>query len=350
MSIQVDETKRAVWRLGGLRAGGRTSAGAVVIRRLRRDRLAVAAFVLLGLIVVACFVVEPILEAVLGHTANTPFLGAVDVNQKPVGPFSWVPIDGAANHGKTLLILGGDGPLGRDELLRLLAGGQLSLEIAFIATSIALLIGAFLGTVAGYYGGLVDAVVSRTTELLMSFPLLLLVIALGQTVAQRWESVTLWGVLEPGVLALSVVIGLFSWFYPARIARVLVLGLREREFVEAAHMVGAPGRWVIRRHLLPHLYGPLFVWGTLVAAGVIVLEASLSVLNFGVRLGTASWGSLLAQAWGTLLNSNPQTPDGAPYPVPTLLKVWPSLALFLTVLCLALIGDAFRSALDSRTD
>jgi peptide/nickel transport system permease protein len=83
---------------------------------------------------------------------------------------------------------------------------------------------------------------------------------------------------------------------------------------------------------------------------VIVLEASLSVLNFGVRLGTASWGSLLAQAWGTLLNFNPSSGPGAelPYPTPTLLKVAPSLALFLTVLCLALIGDGLRSALDTR--
>jgi ABC-type dipeptide/oligopeptide/nickel transport system permease subunit len=263
-----------------------------------------------------------------------------------VGWFSWVPEN--SGHGKTFMLLGGDGPLGRDEFLRLLAGGQVSLEIAFIATAIALSIGVFLGTVAGYYGGLIDSVVSRITELFMSFPLLLLVIALGQTAAQRYAAYTVHGFFEPGVLALSVIIGLFCWFYPARVVRTLVVSLRDREFVEAAHMIGVRDGRIIRKHLLPHLSGPLIVWGTLVAAGVIILEASLSVLNFGLRLGTPSWGGLLAQSWGTLLNFGRPADAGLAYPVPTLLKVAPSLALFLTVLCLALIGDGLRSALDPR--
>jgi peptide/nickel transport system permease protein len=183
----------------------------------------------------------------------------------------------------------------------------------------------------------------------MSFPLLLLVIALGQTAAQRFEAVTLNGIFQPGVLALSILLGLFCWFYPARVVRTLVVSLREQEFIEAAHMIGARNARVIRKHLLPHLSGPLIVWGTLVAAGAIVLEASLSVLDFGVRLGTASWGSMLAQAYGTLLNSGrPMIENDLAYPVPTLLKVAPSLALFLTILCLALIGDGLRSALDPR--
>jgi ABC-type dipeptide/oligopeptide/nickel transport system permease subunit len=284
----------------------------------------------------------------LGHGPDEPFPGAITrAELPPVGSFSWVANN--SGHGKTLFVLGGDGPLGRDELLRVLAGGQVSLEIGFIATVIALSLGVFLGTIAGYYGGLIDSVISRVTELFMSFPLLLLVIALGQTAAQRFENVTAGGTFEPGVLALSIVIGLFCWFYPARVVRTLVVSLREQEFVEAAHMIGARDARVIRKHLLPHLSGPLIVWGTLVAAGVIILEASLSVLNFGVRLGTASWGSMLAQAWGTLLNAGQPTMDsGLPYPTPMVLKLAPSLALFLTVLCLALIGDGLRSALDSR--
>jgi peptide/nickel transport system permease protein len=337
---------------GGAFAGP-TSGGALVWRRFRRDRLALAGLVGLVLIVLACFVVEPLLARLLGHGPGEPFPGGVNpIDRHPVGPFSWVPNNSiGVQHGRTLFLLGGDGPLGRDEFLRLLAGGQVSLEIAFIATTIALLIGVFLGTVAGYHGGVIDSVVSRVTELFMSFPLLLLVIALGQTAAQRFAAVTLHGLFEPGVLALSIVIGLFCWFYPARVVRTLVVSLREQEFVDAAHMVGARDGRVIRKHLLPHLSGPLIAWGTLVAAGVIVLEASLSVLNFGVRLGTASWGSLLAQAWGTLLNYNPNGGvGGLPYPTPWLLKLLPSLALFLTVLCLALIGDGLRSALDTRAE
>jgi peptide/nickel transport system permease protein len=289
-----------------------------------------------------------LLERLLGHGPDEPFsAGANPIDHHPVPWFSWVANN--SGHGKTFFVLGGDGPLGRDEFLRVLAGGQLSLEIAFVATALALVVGVLLGTLAGYYGGFLDAVISRVTELFMSFPLLLLVIALGQTAAQRFENVTADGLFEPGVLALAVVIGLFCWFYPARVVRTLVASLREQEFMEAAHMTGARDSRIIRKELLPHLSGPLLVWGTLVAAGVIVLEASLSVLNFGVRLGTASWGSLLAQAWGTLLNFNPNVGDtGLPYPTPTLLKIAPSLALFLTVLCLALIGDGLRSALDTR--
>ena len=150
------------------------------------------------------------------------------------------------------------------------------------------------------------------------------------------------------MLALAIVIGLFCWFYPARVVRTLVVSLREQEFVEAAHMVGARDGRVIRRELLPHLSGPLIVWGTLVAAGVIVLEASLSVLNFGVRLGTASWGSMLAPNLGTLLTYNPNIGASCRTVKNNWVLLWPSLALFLTVLCLALIGDGLRTALDPR--
>jgi peptide/nickel transport system permease protein len=325
--------------------------GAVVWRRFRRDRVAVCALAGLALVVIACFVVEPLLELVLGHGPDEPFPAAVRAtDHRPVGWFSFVA-DHGPHSGTTLFVLGGDGPLGRDELLRLLAGGRVSLEIALIATLLALAVGVVLGTAGGYFGGVVDGAISRVTELFMSFPLLLLVIALGQTAAARFEDVTLHGLFPPGVLALSVVVGLFCWFYPARVTRTLVVSLREQEFVEAAQMVGATPARIMRRELLPHLTGPLIVWGTLVAGGVVVLEASLSVLNFGVRLGTASWGSLLAQAWGTLLNYNPNFVEpGLKYPTPMLLKVAPATALFLTVLCLALVGDGLRSALDPRRE
>ena len=165
---------------------GPTTGGAIVWRRFRRDRVAFSALVGLVVIVASCFVLEPLLVRVLGHGPDEPFPhGANPINRHPVGWFSWVQDN--SGHGKTFFLLGGDGPLGRDEFLRVLAGGQVSLEIAFIATTLALLIGVLLGTVAGYYGGMVDGIVSRITELFMSFPLLLLVIALGQTAAQRFE-------------------------------------------------------------------------------------------------------------------------------------------------------------------
>jgi peptide/nickel transport system permease protein len=326
-----------------------------VWRRFRRERLAVVALVGLLLIVAACFIGEPILEHVLGRAPDTPYLGAVqEFTHKPVGPWSWVPQSSslAANHpqtGNTLFLLGADGPLGRDELLRVLSGGRVSLEIALFATVIAMVLGVTFGTVAGWYGGSTDAILGRLTELFMAFPLLLLVIALGQTVGARFDSLTLHGAFAPGVLSLSLVIGIFSWFYPARICRALVQDLREREFVEAARMIGQPERRILRKHILPHLVGPMSVWAALVGAGVIVLEAALSALNFGVKLPTPSWGNLLGSNFGSILNFDPfnDSSTGA-YVTSNWTLVWPSLALFLTVLFLSLVSDGLRTAVDPR--
>jgi peptide/nickel transport system permease protein len=341
----------ASFLIGATRTDG-SSAGhwLMIWRRFRRDRAAVASLCVLALVVLACFVLEPILEVALGHSASQPIPGAVNVDLYPSGPFSWARYVSPDGHPhRAFLVLGSDGPLGRDELLRLLAGGRVSLELAFIATVIALTLGAILGTIAGYFGGVVDTVVSRVTDLLMCFPILLLMIALGQGAGARLERVTVGGLFEPGVVGLALVIGLLCWFYPARLVRVLVQNLRQQEFVEAARMVGASDARIMRRHLAPHLVGPLIVWGTLVASGVIILEASLSVLNFGVRLGTASWGTLLASNWGTLLNYNPgAAQDGVSYPKPALLMFWPAVVLFVTVLALATAGDGLRAALDPK--
>jgi ABC-type dipeptide/oligopeptide/nickel transport system permease subunit len=326
------------------------SAAGLVWLRFRRERLAFAALVFFILLVLMCFAGEPLLERVLGHGPDTFFPPAVDVNLHPAGPWSWIPdrpLDVAPHSGRTLFVLGADGPLGRDEFLRLLAGGRLSLEIAAIATVLALGIGVTLGTVAGWAGGWTDTVIARLTELTMAFPILLLVIAIGQTIAKRFDALTLHGLLEPGVLALGVTIGLFSWFYPARVVRALTQSLRQYEFVEAARTTGAGDWHILRKHVLPHVAGPAIVWGTLVAGSVIVLEAALSVLNFGVKLGTASWGNLLSSSWGSLLVFDPFA--GAPqYPKSNWLLVWPTLVLFVAVLSLALIGDGLRSALDPR--
>lgn len=252
----------------------------LVWRRFRRDRVALGAVVTLGVVVAACFVIEPLLEVVLGHDGSQPIPAAVDVNLNPVGPFSgetYIASDGVPH--RAFLLLGADGPLGRDELLRLLAGGRVSLEIALIATAVALGLGIVLGALAGYYGGFVDATVGRLTELLMSFPLLLLMIAFGQTVARRFQDITAHGLFSPGVLSVAVVIGVFCWFYPARLVRALVMSLKQEEFIEAARMIGASDIRIIRQHLAPHLAGPLIVWGTLVASGVIILEHASNTIR-----------------------------------------------------------------------
>ena len=319
-------------------------------RRFRREHLALAALVVLVVLLLACFVLEPLLEHLLGRTPDTPFMTAVSPHDlKPAGPWSWVanqPLDQAPRHGKTLFLLGADGSLGRDELLRVLAGGRVSLEIALLATSIAMVVGVVLGTIGGWFGGLLDSTVARLTELVMAFPLLLLVIAIGQTIALRLDGITFHGLFTRGVISLGVVIGLFTWFYPARICRALVIELRDREFVEAARMVGSSETQILRRHVAPHLLGPVIVWASFVAASVIVLEASLSALNFGVHLPTASWGSLLSSSYGTLLNPyGASSATHSNWPL-----VWPSVALFLTVLSLTLVGDGLRRALDPQAE
>ncbi|MGZ4381884.1 MAG: ABC transporter permease [Gaiellaceae bacterium] len=328
-------------------------------RRLRRDRAALVSAGFLVVLVFAVFAGAPLLGKVVGHGPNDLFPYAVDVSLKPVGPWSWVPdtsfvpgIDEKTfkqtppppGTGKTLLVLGADGPLGRDELQRLLYGGRVSLTVAVGATLLALLIGTTLGTLAAFFGGWIDSVISRFTELVMAFPVLLLAIVLGSTVAGSLNGVTLGGALNKGVLSLILLIGLFTWFYPARIVRSLILSLRAREFVEAAEMVGAGNARIMRTHLFPHVIPALAVWATLAVATNIMLEAGITFLGVGIKLPTTSWGSMLAATWGTVLAPLPYNPSSfSPW-----LTILPSAAIFLTVLSLTLLGEGLREAFDPR--
>lgn len=309
--------------------------------RFRRDKVAIAGGIFIVFLILAAFAGGPIAAWLLGHGPNDLF-PAGGVNQTtllPVGPWTHVtkaPYAGAGGHfGSTLFVLGSDGITGRDEFLRLLYGAQVSLEVAGVATIIGMLIGVTMGSIAGYFGGWVDMVVSRLTEIVMAFPLLLFAIALASTVGPRLNGVTL-GFLGKGVLALTLVIGCFSWYYPARIIRAQVLSLREKEFVEAARMVGASDLRIIRSHLLPHLVAPIIVYSTLVFATNILFEAGLSFLGVGIQLPTASWGNLLSSA--------PEFYTTQPW-----LMLWPGLAVLMTTLAFNLLGDGLRDAFDPRS-
>ena len=328
-------------------------------RRLRRDK---AALISGGFLVVLLLAVLPgvaIFSRAVGHGPNDLFPYAVDVSLKPTGPWSWVPDTSSvpsidentftqtpppAGTGKALLVLGADSSLGRDELQRLLYGGRVSLTVAIGATLLALLIGVTLGTVAAFFGGWVDSVVSRFTDLVMAFPVLLLAIVLGSTFSKTLDDVTLGGALNQGVLSLILLIGLFTWFYPARIVRSLILSLRAREFVEAAEMVGSSDGKIMRTHLFPHVIPALTVWATLAVATNIMLEAGITFLGVGIKLPTSSWGTMLAATWGTVLSPNTYNPSAfSPW-----LTLIPSLAIFLTVLALTLFGEGLREAFDPR--
>ena len=170
----------------------------------------------------------------------------------------------------------------------------MSLEVAIFATIIGVFIGVVLGTLAGFYGGLMDTVVSRMTEIVMAFPLLLFAIGIAHR-RRPAQLYTMFGIFVPGIYAI-IIISVFSWYYPARIVRAQVLSLREKEFVEAARMVGCSNFRIMRSHLLPHLVGTIIVYGTLTVGTNILFEAALSYLGVGLPPPNASWGNLLSDA------------------------------------------------------
>jgi peptide/nickel transport system permease protein len=311
-----------------------------VWRRFRRDKVAIAGGIFIVFLFVVAFVGAPLAKHFLGHGPNdiNPISGVgggLDANGLPVGPGSHVMhLDAAGNAHSQLYLLGADSTLGRDEFLRILYGAQVSLEVGVGATFLSVFIGLVMGAIAGYFGGWIDTIVSRITEIVMAFPFLLFIIALASTVGSRVDNITL-GFLGRGVITLVLVFGLFTWFYQARVFRAVVLSLREKEFVEAARMVGASDWRIIRSHILPHLVAPIIVFSTLQVASFILLEAGLSFLGLGIKLPTSSWGGLLAIA-----------PDF--YTTKPLLMLWPGIALVLTTLSFNLLGDGLRDAFDPR--
>jgi peptide/nickel transport system permease protein len=305
-----------------------------VWRRFRRDRVALASIAFLVFVVLICYPGATIAEKLIGHSPDDPFPDGIDDGLIPVGP--WHEVYNPFTGQQDMLVLGASDTLGRDEFLRLLYGGRVSLQVAVLATIGAMFIGTVLGAAAGYYRGWIDTVVSRLTEITMAFPALLFIIAMASTVGSRLDNITFGGVLGNGVLTLVLVFWVFGWFYPARIMRAKVLSLREKEFVEAALMTGASDWRIIRSHLMPHLAAPIIVYSTLVVASYILAEAALSFLGVGIKLPTASWGNLLSSA--------PEFYTSQPW-----LMLWPGLAVVFTTLAFNLLGDGLRDAFDPRS-
>jgi peptide/nickel transport system permease protein len=319
-------------------------------RRFKQDKFALGSLIVFVFLVLLCFVAEPFFAHALGHGANDQFPFANGEALEPVGPWTHVRNGTStsaayATRDTTLFVLGSDGQLGRDEFLRLLKGGQSSLEVGLGSTLLALLLGVPLGALAGLLGGWTDAAVSRLTEFFMGFPILLLLAALGYSVRSRVENVTLHHTLAPGVLSLILLIGFFSWFYPARIVRANVLQLRKQEFIEAARMIGASTPRIIRSHMLPHLVGPVAVYLSIIAATNIVLESAISFLNIGIPLPDPSWGNMLATNWGHFFIVDQPTQTSGII-TSTWTTFFPAAVIALTVLCLALIGEGVREAFD----
>lgn len=312
-----------------------------VWRRFRRDRVAMASGVFIVLVLVSAFAGPPVASHFLGHGPNDVFVGtrAVSPGLLPAEPWTWVEKDVSLDHPpffakeRQLLILGAANRLGQDEFLRLLYGARASLEVALLSTIGIMLLGVGLGVMAGYFGGWIDGVIWRLAEVAMVFPVLLFIIALAATVGPRLDRITLGGAFAPGVVKLAVVFTIFGWFYPARIMRAQALSIREKDYVEAARMIGAGDVRIIRSHILPHLVGPIIVYSTLIVAAQILAEAGLSYLQLGIQEPNTSWGNMLANATQF-------------YTTRPLLIVWPGLAILLTTVAFNLFGDGLRDAFD----
>jgi peptide/nickel transport system permease protein len=287
-------------------------------RRLRRDKVALIALSIVAFMVfVAIF--APLIVKVFGlpdpNIQNDDLLGDFG---EPTGPGS--------GH-----LLGVD-ERGRDILSRVIYGSRVSLEVAFIATALIVLIGVTAGLLTGYYRGKVDTLVSRVMDLFLAFPVLVLAVGLGVACADG----CLGGAIQPGLPVVIFVITLTTWPYMARIVRGQVLSLREREFVEASRSLGASDKRIIFREILPNLIAPIIVYATVLIPQNILYEAALSFLGVGVDPSKPSWGAMISDATSIFQDA-------------WWFMLFPGLALLITVLAFNIVGDGLQDALNPRT-
>jgi peptide/nickel transport system permease protein len=277
-------------------------------RRFMRHPLAKWGVLLLVFIVVACYG-APIWHALFPNFIATPDqYRLLDAEQGP-----------SLNH-----IFGTDSYNGHDIFSLILYGGQISLLIGIGSMLIAATIGVTFGSLAGYFGGVLDAILMRVTDVLLTLPALLIIPLASKVFGQA----------EPWHIA--IIFGLLSWQTMARIVRSQFLSLREMQFTEAARALGVPSMRIIMRHLVPNAMGPIVVAFTLGIAANIVLEAFVSFLGFGIQPPVYSWGSTLAGAQGVLIVGN------------WWWITFPGLAVVATVIAINFIGDGLRDALDPK--
>jgi peptide/nickel transport system permease protein len=289
--------------------------------RFKSDRVALAGVVFIVILVILSIAAGWIAKHLVHHGPNQLFVfSMLDEYSLPKGPNSkfWFGADGA----------------GRDLFVRVLYGARTSLVVAVFATGLELVVGVTLGIIAGFYRGKVDTVISRLMDIVLSLPVLLLALGLVSACGIT-DAGCLGGLIKPGLLLVSYVIGLFSWPYIARIVRGQVLSLREREFIEASRAMGASNGRIMFREVFPNLLAPLIVYATLIIPTNILFEASLSYLGIGVPATTPSWGAEISDA--------SQIFDAAWWTM-----FFPGVFLLLTTLAFNLVGDGLRDAFDPR--
>ncbi len=277
----------------------RRSQGRIIFDRFVRNKVAIAGFVFLVLLFLFCFI-GPF---VTGH--NQP--DTLHTSNALQAPSLTYPF--------------GTDNVGRDQMARAMAGGQLSLLVGLSSMLVALLLGVGIGAIAGFYGGVIDNILMRLTDVALAVPAYLLLFVLSASFS------------DGSPRSIIILIAIFSWTIAARLVRGEFLALKEREYVMAARTMGASDFRLILRHILPNAAGPIIVNATLLIGANIIFESVLSFFGFGLHPPSASWGNMVSEGQGLY--------DVAPW-----LVFVPGLLIFLTVLSCNLVGDGLRDALD----
>jgi peptide/nickel transport system permease protein len=302
-------------------APAESSQLAVTWRRFRKHKLGVLGMVTFLTLALLCIVV--------------PMVSPYDATQ-PLGLF-FQPVS-ASNW------LGTD-EVGRDVFTRLFTAGRVSMTVGVLTTIMVVIIGSLVGAIAGFYGGIVDTLLMRFVDLMLSLPDLPMLLIVSKMMSESHFMDQIFGGFGT-VVTIITVLTVFGWMGIARLVRGSILSLRSLDFIEATRALGASSRRIIMRHLMPNSMAPLLVAATLGVGGFIISETALSFLGLGIMQPTPSWGNMLTSAREYMLfittNLNPLVE------IRGYLVLFPGLMILLTVLSINFVGDALRDALDPR--
>jgi peptide/nickel transport system permease protein len=277
----------------------RRAAGSPALRRLRRNRAAIA-----GLLIFSVIVLMAITAPVIAPY-NPNALNPVDSLERPSGKY-WLGTDS----------------FGRDTLSRVIWGSRISVQVGFVAVTISVVGGALLGLISGYHRGWVDMLVTRLTDVMLAFPGILLALVIIAVLGRNLPS----AMIAVGISAMPGYI---------RVVRGSVLSVRELDYITAAQVIGCSSNRILLRHILPNVIAPVIVLATLGIPNAIIAGASLSFLGLGIQPPTADWGEMLSSG-------------RSHFAIAWWLSVFPGLAIVITVLTINLFGDGLRDALDPR--